>query len=363
VPLRQTAGLSDSPLPRFRPNEPANHGAQRAISGRNPQHAGDGRRPSAGLLSVWSLRAPPTLLAEQRRHAAPQERCPLHWMAIVVAACVRGVGSCVPADWPASGVVVIWSEGEGLWSGGSMSFWGRRDMLPCLLCLCGQVPTACCIFPSSLPSYFTAPASRLAAPSILAPSIPTLLFCFFFLRLLRRVLRLQEEWNSATGLQSDIMRAKKSWLTIGVGCCAERDSVVERTSGSGNGMSCFVFFRATRSCLLSLNLSCTVPACYVKSSQLHPTTSTNSPPRHDHLLRAASIRSLVTHQPPCPSPIRHSPNLPMGLHQPRVCRQGFVKSQPRRPHTPSTLPLSPHHRPPHRLPSHGWLRRHPGHDQ
>jgi hypothetical protein len=239
-------------------------------------------------------------------------------------------------------------------------------MLPCLRCLCGQVPTARCIFPASLPFYFTAPASRLAAPSILATFL--LSFSAFFSAAFASGRSFAKEWNSATGLQSDIMRAKKSWLTIGVGCCAERDNVVVERSGSGNGMSYFVFFGATRSCLLSLNLSCTVPACYVKSSQLkstplHSNTSTNSLPRHDHLLRAASIRSPVTHQPPCPSPIRHSPHLPMGLQQPRVCRQGFVKSQPQRPHTASTLPFSAHHRPPHRLPSHGWLRRHPGHDQ
>jgi hypothetical protein len=70
-------------------------------------------------------------------------------------------------------------------------------------------------------------------------------FLLFFLGLLRLVVRLQEEWNSATGLQSDIMRAKKSWLTIGVACCAERDNVV--VERSGNGMSYFAFFGATRS--------------------------------------------------------------------------------------------------------------------
>jgi hypothetical protein len=99
--------------------------------------------------------------------------------------------------------------------------------------VCGQVPTARCVSPSSLPFYFTAPASRPAARSILATFL--LSFSAFFLGLLRLVVRLQEEWNSATGLQSDIMRAKKSWLTIGVACCAERDNVV--VERSGNGMS------------------------------------------------------------------------------------------------------------------------------
>jgi hypothetical protein len=76
-------------------------------------------------------------------------------------------------------------------------------------------------------------------------------FLLFFLGRLRLVFRLQEEWNSATGLHSDIMRAaKKSWLTIGVACCAERDNaVVER---SGNGMSYFVFLGAA--CSLACRL-------------------------------------------------------------------------------------------------------------
>ena len=53
-----------------------------------------------------------------------------YWLSALVAACVRGAGALAAADWARRGVVVIWCEGDGLWSGGSTSFCRRPPLVP-----------------------------------------------------------------------------------------------------------------------------------------------------------------------------------------------------------------------------------------
>ena len=73
------------------------------------------------------------------------------------------------------------------------------------------------------------------------------------------------------------MRAKKSWLTIGVACCAERDHV--RVEKDGNGMSCLVLCHSLPCPVFScLVLSCLVCALLHQPNPTQPNTTTNTSP-------------------------------------------------------------------------------------